>query len=161
PSSIFVPQMVVSRTSRATVVIGRPRHAEASCIVRMRSSGMSVLEWLMVFEFWADGSRRGAQDPLNFVTTRTDCRIFSVRLSRIGPISPVALSWLPIIRNNALVPRPGSSSTHFPCRRNLGVGRPSIYTAASGRIYPAEPGKCQQRALPVKLTTTPVQDGIL
>src|SRR5450631_4154120 len=30
---------------------------------------MSVLEWLMVFEFWADGSRRGAQDPLTFVTT--------------------------------------------------------------------------------------------
>src|ERR1017187_8238218 len=39
PSSIFVPQMVVSRTSRATVVIGRPRHAEASRIVRMRSGG--------------------------------------------------------------------------------------------------------------------------
>src|ERR1035437_10429403 len=30
---------------------------------------MSVLAWLMVFEFWADGSRRGTQDPLTFVTT--------------------------------------------------------------------------------------------
>src|ERR1035437_6711341 len=39
---------------------------------------------------------------------------------------------LPIMRNNALVPRPGSSATRLPCRRNLGVGRPSIYTTASG-----------------------------
>jgi hypothetical protein len=65
---------------------------------------------------------------------------------RIGP------GWLPIIRNNALVPRPGSSSTHFPCRRNLGVGRPSIYTAASGGIHPAVPSKYQQRALDGNLT---------
>ena len=43
---------------------------------------------------------------------------------------------LPILRNNALVHRPGSSSTHFPCRRNLGVGRPSIYAAAFSRTYP-------------------------
>src|ERR1035437_7992094 len=27
---------------------------------------------------------------------------------------------LPIIRNNALVPRPGSSTTHLPCRRRSG-----------------------------------------
>jgi hypothetical protein len=41
---------------------------------------------------------------------------------------------LPIIRNNALVPRPGSSLIHFPNRRNLGVGRPSICVAALQRI---------------------------
>jgi hypothetical protein len=29
---------------------------------------------------------------------------------------------------------------------HLGVGRPSIYPTASGRIWPAEPSKCQQRA---------------
>src|ERR1019366_4969761 len=34
-----------------------------------------------------------------------------------------------------LAPRPGSSATRLPCRRNLGVGRPSIYATASGRIY--------------------------
>src|ERR1035437_1131902 len=43
-------------------------------------------------------------------------------------------SGLPIIRNNALVPRPGSSLIHFPNRRNLGVGRPSICAAALQRI---------------------------
>src|ERR1035437_5932660 len=53
---------------------------------------------------------------------------------------------LPIIRNNALVPRPGSSSTHFPCRRNLGVGRTSIYTAAlSGFWLPPRLGSTLQR----------------
>src|ERR1035437_7387691 len=39
------------------------------------------------------------------------------------------------MRNNALVPRLGSSATRVQCRRRSGVGRLSIYTTASGRTY--------------------------
>jgi hypothetical protein len=44
---------------------------------------------------------------------------------------------------------------------HLGVGRPSIYTTASGRIYPAVPSKCQQRALYDRMAGKPVSGNAL
>src|SRR5450759_2671327 len=68
---------------------------------------------------WACGSDNWPRNP-QAAGVQDLGLLVAIGVAKVAPTRAVTLTKLPIIRNNALVPRPGSSATRLPCRRRSG-----------------------------------------